>query len=337
MRPVPVEILDRDGDDQLTEDDIIFDIYTIRGDKLHPKYHFTRSELSETESTTLWTFPFLHPLLPVEFDDWGPWGDGDYNYGRGIYLVVPHFEFGDIGHTNGSDWYNSFEQKVQEHSGESAYQDGTTYTHLFTDNDNVVIQYWFYYPFNHATNRHEGDWEHINVIVDSQIPNSSNIVEIEYYAHYEDVRERNANTAEIVRGNDNSAHPVVYVSGHQKEIDGCEGNGGHGNFPHAGEYDRIIDLPGDNENIDENVDGQGLEINFHYYNNIELIPNIQYISLNSNQSTLTWMHFPSYSGHVVSHPSAANDFGIPLASWWYDISGFLEFLNLMMFVLLQKD
>lgn len=29
----------------------------------------------------------------------------------------------------------------------------------------LVFQYWFFYPFNDAINTHEGDWEHINVIV----------------------------------------------------------------------------------------------------------------------------------------------------------------------------
>ncbi len=28
-----------------------------------------------------------------------------------------------------------------------------------------VIQYWFYYPYNSGGNNHEGDWEHINVVV----------------------------------------------------------------------------------------------------------------------------------------------------------------------------
>jgi len=29
----------------------------------------------------------------------------------------------------------------------------------------VILQYWFFYPYNDAGNKHEGDWEHINVIV----------------------------------------------------------------------------------------------------------------------------------------------------------------------------
>lgn len=28
-----------------------------------------------------------------------------------------------------------------------------------------VLQYWFFYPFNDGGNNHEGDWEHINVVV----------------------------------------------------------------------------------------------------------------------------------------------------------------------------
>jgi hypothetical protein len=29
----------------------------------------------------------------------------------------------------------------------------------------LVLQYWFFYPYNDAGNTHEGDWEHVNVVV----------------------------------------------------------------------------------------------------------------------------------------------------------------------------
>ena len=32
----------------------------------------------------------------------------------------------------------------------------------------LVLQYWFFYPYNDAGNVHEGDWEHINVVVTSR-------------------------------------------------------------------------------------------------------------------------------------------------------------------------
>jgi hypothetical protein len=44
----------------------------------------------------------------------------------------------------------------------------TQYAHLFWFNRAeglLGIQYWFYYPFNEWLNHHEGDWEHIDVIL----------------------------------------------------------------------------------------------------------------------------------------------------------------------------
>lgn len=29
----------------------------------------------------------------------------------------------------------------------------------------LVLQYWFFYPYNDGANKHEGDWEHVNVVV----------------------------------------------------------------------------------------------------------------------------------------------------------------------------
>ena len=50
----------------------------------------------------------------------------------------------------------------------------TLYTHFFIHEDtaalddrryHLVAQHWFFYPFNDAANNHEGDWEHINVLI----------------------------------------------------------------------------------------------------------------------------------------------------------------------------
>ena len=34
-----------------------------------------------------------------------------------------------------------------------------------------VLQYWFFYPFNDGANDHEGDWEHINVVLANKLKN----------------------------------------------------------------------------------------------------------------------------------------------------------------------
>ena len=49
----------------------------------------------------------------------------------------------------------------------------TIYAHPFIDERTtggerrftLVVQYWFFYPFNDGPNNHEGDWEHINVAI----------------------------------------------------------------------------------------------------------------------------------------------------------------------------
>ncbi len=44
----------------------------------------------------------------------------------------------------------------------------TQYAHLFwhdREEGLLAIQYWFFYPFNEWVNHHEGDWEHINVVL----------------------------------------------------------------------------------------------------------------------------------------------------------------------------
>jgi hypothetical protein len=65
-------------------------------------------------------------------------------------------------------WVNPSTERLRK-----AYQDFVKiYAHPFIhaiDGDGAawefVIQYWFYYPLNDGGNNHEGDWEHINVVI----------------------------------------------------------------------------------------------------------------------------------------------------------------------------
>ena len=66
-----------------------------------------------------------------------------------------------------------------ESSWRAAYQNRShtgskVYAHFFVHEDTLAtperryflaIQYWFFYPFNDGGNNHEGDWEHMNVLV----------------------------------------------------------------------------------------------------------------------------------------------------------------------------
>ena len=67
-------------------------------------------------------------------------------------------------------WRNNYSRKLR-----SEYRDlMKTYVHPFLEDVTgpdgyegvrLVLQYWFFYPYNDGGNNHEGDWEHIHVIV----------------------------------------------------------------------------------------------------------------------------------------------------------------------------
>jgi len=67
-------------------------------------------------------------------------------------------------------WRNEFSRRLR-----SEYRDlMKTYVHPFledvteadgTPGVRLILQYWFFYPYNDGGNNHEGDWEHIHVIV----------------------------------------------------------------------------------------------------------------------------------------------------------------------------
>ncbi len=67
-------------------------------------------------------------------------------------------------------WRNKFSRRLR-----SEYRDlMKTYVHPFLEDVSgpegrrgvqLVLQYWFFYPYNDGGNNHEGDWEHIHVIV----------------------------------------------------------------------------------------------------------------------------------------------------------------------------
>jgi hypothetical protein len=69
-------------------------------------------------------------------------------------------------------WRQRWEALTGQQAGQPPNLQGefppTQYAHVFWYNRAkglLGVQYWFFYPFNEWINRHEGDWEHINVIL----------------------------------------------------------------------------------------------------------------------------------------------------------------------------
>ena len=49
----------------------------------------------------------------------------------------------------------------------SAGKPTTSYAHIVTEPGKLALQYWFYYPFNDFNNKHESDWEMIQLMFDA--------------------------------------------------------------------------------------------------------------------------------------------------------------------------
>jgi hypothetical protein len=91
----------------------------------------------------------------------------------------------------------------------------TTYAHVVSEDDQadrLALQYWFFYPFNDYNNKHEGDWEMVQLLFDADSADQAlrvDPLEITYSQH--EGAERSSwddEKLEIVDG----THPVVHVA-----------------------------------------------------------------------------------------------------------------------------
>lgn len=129
----------------------------------------------------------------------------------------------------------------------AAWATPTVYAHPFIAPDaRLVIQYWFFYPINDFIGNHEGDWEHINVVVTAD---RRAIEEVHYYFHLRSVRlPQPGYQPEVVDG----THPVVYVGGRMYNVfdypirffAGDHNEGSHGSYPFPGEWEGTAGLGG---------------------------------------------------------------------------------------------
>ena len=91
----------------------------------------------------------------------------------------------------------------------------TVYAHVATEaghTDRLALQYWLYYPFNDYNNKHESDWEMIQLVFAAASPDEAldqEPVEVAYSQHEgAEVSSWHDNKLEIVDG----SHPVVHAA-----------------------------------------------------------------------------------------------------------------------------
>ena len=103
--------------------------------------------------------------------------------------------------------YEQWQRRAAEGSSPTAY---ARVVHEEDRPDKLAVQYWFFYVFNDYNNKHEGDWEMIQLVFDTNDPQralTDGPAQVGYSQHEGAERAGwGANKLEIV----DATHPVVY-------------------------------------------------------------------------------------------------------------------------------
>lgn len=123
------------------------------------------------------------------------------------------------------------------------------YVHFYWFNkaeDILVIQYWFYYPYDKWVNNHEGDWEHINVLLKLKGKNQNEKLDaaknnqepVFYHFNFHGFSLDAFTEVTRIGGNANGDHVVVFVGGEGSSIwsPGWTGLYSGGSYPAAGKF-----------------------------------------------------------------------------------------------------
>ena len=212
----------------------------------------------------------------------------------GLYFVVGHFEWAGLNGNDPDSWHAAYQNERDNNNFRH-----TIYVHFFIENGEVVIQYWIFYPFNDGYNNHEGDWEHINVIITDQNPSIAEIDRIDFYFHYK-VQTRNPSQCEFEGG----THVKIYVGG-SGSIDfpfpNSHAIADGGSYPELGWWDEVdpVDL------YDEWVAGLGLYVPYSAFidgnpndgRGIVILPEPDKIDYDENPG-MSWLKGNVAFGHL---------------------------------------
>jgi hypothetical protein len=145
---------------------------------------------------------------------------------------------------NPREWWKAY-ARLRTGPDSTRWAQPTVYAHPFRDHlGRFVIQYWYFYPFNDAVGNHEGDWEHVNVILS---PARDAIAGIDYFFHTRSVSlPQGKYRPEVV----DSTHPILHVGGRMYTVTdylirilaGDHNEGSHGHYPYVGEWEAAAGL-----------------------------------------------------------------------------------------------
>ena len=182
LKPEPVGIVGAESADNLK-----FQVYNPNGGKVG-KVRDLESLNFDNWQPSPSTIDFSQDrfaFLPRKYQG-QPVMDGR-RYGFGQYQVVSFFDYPS---KNPRVWNDTYFGSGPQ-SGSHPANTNTAYVHIYETTHNAyrgtvtVIQYFYFYPYNHWWNRHEGDWQQVHVIVNSRNPKDADleVLGVEYMIH----------------------------------------------------------------------------------------------------------------------------------------------------------
>jgi len=152
--------------------------------------------------------------------------------------------------------------------------------------DHIVIQYWLFYYYNDWFNKHEGDWEMVQVMLNAQGEPKWAV----YSQHHGGTR-REWEDVKIEAG----THPAVYVA-----------LGSHANYFWGNEvYPTVQDIGNMSIEVVDHTGDAGRIIP-----QVILIPNTEYIEIDPlSWSGVSWLLFGGHWGETAEHKDFAGPVG----------------------------
>ena len=170
---------------------------------------------------------------------------------NGSPIYGPFFEFGEPGDEDETLWQQKYLYGGEGCEAPADQYPPTVYAHFFHWDEYVVIQYWIFYPYDNWVINHEGDWEHINVVISQDM---TSIVDMDFYIHNRyytpSLDDGVIPNLTVLREKINiidDTHPVIYVGGTNSDYT-CHGGSGGGDtsgasYPAPGFWRKVTELP----------------------------------------------------------------------------------------------
>jgi hypothetical protein len=221
-----------------------------------------------------------------------------------------------VGKSGLTSWRKRWRQIVQPKGAAapptaSAYAP-TQYAHVFWWNRAeglLAIQYWFYYPFNEWVNRHEADWEHIQIILRAGGPRppgpaatvpaptpidlaTTSLTPLAHQFFFHDFWSAPTSMVRLAGSDPREDHPLVYVGG-KGNVLGWGGSFSGGSYPLPARFKRA----GCRSRLMSPDDDTSTPARFIAASDFKVIVLPEPSRLDARRSPeLSWLRLPFYAG-----------------------------------------